>query len=61
MFVLIMGGAGINNGTEIIETPVEVEEWMTEPIFNFVEEPLEIEEWMTTPFITDTTKKKNHV
>ena len=35
---------------KIIETPVLVEEWMTQPFDTAMDEEIVIEDWMTQPF-----------
>jgi len=35
-----------------IDSPVMLEEWMTEPFTDSIDEPLLVEDWMTKPFIT---------
>ena len=37
----------------VMDQPVMVEEWMTQPFATLIEEPLEVEDWMTRPFITN--------
>ena len=35
-----------------IDSPVMIEEWMTQPFLDTIEETLVVEDWMTRPFIT---------
>ena len=37
----------------IVEAPVMVEDWMTQPFDTTIDEDLVVEDWMTKPFITN--------